>query len=314
MIRTFTESDFKARQDTILSIAKAMSQDEFSPEKIFERIEAAFEEGKLEICGHYDTSGKSLLGLVFVGHVSDIISWLYIDEKALKHDEMMISEIQRSLIDEAINRLAANEHGIGAQGSYLTDKVAALLISSGFTKYDRTSMYVSRARIESIDNPLLPEGYTLEPYNPEEYKQVAQLIHGSNAGGIDVRIFPKSFGSVHGCERFLEEVRKNIYGEYHQESSTIARLDNEIVGVCFITTNANTGFIPEISVSLAHRRMGLGYALAVHSMKTLLKSKPEIEKLSLDVTLSNPALHLYERIGFEKAQGYSMYRYYPTGA
>jgi ribosomal protein S18 acetylase RimI-like enzyme len=54
--------------------------------------------------------------------------------------------------------------------------------------------------------------------------------------------------------------------------------------------------------------------LAVHSMKTLLESESGIEKLSLDVTLGNPALRLYERIGFEKSQDYSMCRYYSTNA
>jgi ribosomal protein S18 acetylase RimI-like enzyme len=55
------------------------------------------------------------------------------------------------------------------------------------------------------------------------------------------------------------------------------------------------------------RGMGLGKALLVLSINRQLVFDSTIIEVGLDVTLSNPAIKLYESIGFEKVSDWSLY-------
>ncbi len=169
-------------------------------------------------------------------------------------------------------------------------------------------MTLEREEIEKLDSPVLPNGYSFSSYTSEMREEVADLIFKSNEDNIDIHVFPEFFGTIENTVKLLEDIEKSVYGKYKNPQSKIIMKDNECVGICFMSLTADdTGYIPEIAIQPSHRRLGLGRAILVHSLKEQARVEEGLVKIDLDVTLANHALNLYQSVGFKETQTYSMY-------
>jgi len=169
-------------------------------------------------------------------------------------------------------------------------------------------MTMPRIDVEVLEEPSLPEGMKFNNYSSEMKDETADLMFKGNDGHVDQNVFPDFFGSPEDCQRFIENIEANRYGEYKESSSCILSENGKVIGVCFMTVrNGDTGYIPDIVIDPAYRGRGLGKAIQVHSMKRQIESEPSMIKMDLDVTLANDARFLYDSLGFESVREYTIY-------
>lgn len=92
------------------------------------------------------------------------------------------------------------------------------------------------------------------------------------------------------------------FGTLPDDRAVVAVVSGEVVGACWVRTTDEYGHIddvtPSFSISLyrPYRGQGIGSAM----MRTLLEELHDAgyERASLSVQKANPALRLYERLGF----------------
>lgn len=123
------------------------------------------------------------------------------------------------------------------------------------------------------------------------------------------------YEAVYVAEGFEGEVPRSIvhddpkcraafegFGTLPDDRAVVAVVSGEVVGACWVRTTDEYGHIddatPSFSISLyrPYRGQGIGSAM----MRTLLEELHDAgyERASLSVQKANPALRLYERLGF----------------
>lgn len=268
------------------------------PENFLNRIKESVADDKACVFGAY-SEGHSVTGIALFGKVSKRINFVY---------GMGDIETEKKLVTALFDRFSDEFSYIGTGGSWIPEELARHIQEIGFGRYDRMYMTLPRAGIESLDEPKLPDGMSFNPYTPELREEISQVIFEGNDNHVDQSVFPEFFGTVEACQRLLENIEVNRYGEYRESLSWIIRRNGEAIGACFMTVrNGDMGYVPEIVINKEYRGKKLGKSILVHSMKRLLESDSDLIKVDLDVTLSNHARFLYESLGFTKVQDYTMY-------
>ena len=93
------------------------------------------------------------------------------------------------------------------------------------------------------------------------------------------------------------------FGELPDDRALVAEADGEVVGACWVRTTDEYGHIddatPSVSISVAGEWCGHGIGTAL--MRRMLDDLREsgYSCASLSVQKENPALRLYERLGFQ---------------
>jgi ribosomal protein S18 acetylase RimI-like enzyme len=86
------------------------------------------------------------------------------------------------------------------------------------------------------------------------------------------------------------------------DASQVASLDGEPVGICKVSVRGRRGWVGGLGVTAPHRNRGIGEALMRRAIDELRARG--VRELSLEVLVQNePALRLYERLGFERVRG-----------
>ena len=92
------------------------------------------------------------------------------------------------------------------------------------------------------------------------------------------------------------------FGTLVDDRAVVAEVDGKVVGACWVRTTDEYGHIddqtPSFSISLfkPYRGLGIGTAM-MHAMLDELRGA-RYARASLSVQKENPALHVYERLGF----------------
>ncbi len=284
--------------DDIDPIIDRMKEQNPIPDNFAEQIKTAVSKDRGCILGYY-SEDASLLGVSFFGKISKRISFTFADG-----DFDIEKELVSSLIDEFKNEFSYMTTG----GPWIADEMEEHLLGLGFKGFRRAYRTLPKADAEALEEPSLPEGMHFEVYTPEAKEEIAELMFISNEGHVDQDVFPDFFGSREDCQRLIDNIVANRYGEYKESSSWILRDNEKAIGACFMTIrNGEAGYIPDIVIDPDYRRRGLGKAIQVHSMKRQIESEPSITKIDLDVTLSNNARFLYDSLGFETVRENTMY-------
>ncbi len=144
----------------------------------------------------------------------------------------------------------------------------------------------------------VPTGYRLAHWNIRELDAAARVVYRANAGTLDARLYASFFGtSPCECRTGLLAILAGSYGPLHHQATLCALHGDRLVGVnLVIGEGAKPATIIEISVDPDHQRRGVARALMVQSL-TILK-QDWVETVDLAVTVGNPALELYESLGF----------------
>lgn len=154
----------------------------------------------------------------------------------------------------------------------------------------------SKGSTQSVD---LPVGYEVRRMRPEEYPLLWDFLY-------EAIFVPPGFEGEVPRSVVTDDLRCRAavegFGALPDDRAIVAVEGGHVVGACWVRTTDEYGHIdgetPSFSISLygEHRGRGLGTAM----MRTMLA---ELEgagyrRASLSVQKENPALRLYERLGF----------------
>jgi ribosomal protein S18 acetylase RimI-like enzyme len=297
MIRKF-DSEKISDVEPIITRLREQFDERLIPENFTERIRDSVAAARASLFGAY-ADDESLIGIGLFGKVSSRISLVFADDDV---------EVEKQLVDVIFHEFSKQCSYIVTGGPWLSDSLAQHIIDLGFTKHDRAYMTLSRAEIETLSDPILPDGMRFEVFEESNHDEIADLIFKCTDGHVDQDVFPEFFGTPKDCQQFVENIKANRYGNYKDGLSWILRCSKSGLGACFMTyREEDTGYIPHIVIEPKYRGRGLGKAILVHSMKKQLESEQAISKIDLDVTLSNTARYLYKSLGFKKVSEYSVY-------
>ncbi len=304
MIRRINFDEFSQIENLLEAFEEQIGPNPFpQPVSFKDQTENALKLERLTVFAKYDE--KNPIGLVIIGNPTSRISVIHVDSSTNN-----LSEVERELFDFGFEHLAKTSSDIRIGGRPLGTTLQDYPETKGFRRFDRKFMTLSREKIESLTDPILPEGYSFETYDEDKREIVADIVFKSNVNNIDVDVFPQFFKSLEASVKLLEDIEQSVYGKYKDGHSKILMHDGKAIGAIFLTMTANdTGYIPDICILPDYRGKGLGKAILIYSLKEQMKLESELIKNNLDVTKENPAKYLYERVGYEDVTHYSMYRW-----
>jgi len=153
-------------------------------------------------------------------------------------------------------------------------------------------------------SPSAPDGYRLAPWHVRDLDAAAEVVFRANAGTLDALLYAPFFGETPAeCRHGLLAILAGRYGPLHQPATQCAFQGQTLVGVNLVISQGDAlASIIEISVDPAHQRRGLGRALMIAALQVLRRDR--YERAELAVTEENPAIHLYESLGFDTASSF----------
>ena len=297
MIRQIQSSSLDMIDPLVIKMRERIGEISVPP-SIGDAIKKSVSEGKSSLYGTFDKD-DNLLGFGLWRNTSKGISFVFADDP----------ELERNIIDEILNNHSNGCSAIMAAGPWVTESISEYLIAIGFRKLDRVFMTLSRDTIEVMKSIDLPSDMNFEIYDVKYRDEVSKVVFKGNDGHIDQIVFPNFFGSVEKCKNLLTSIENSVYGQYKKPYSWVLKKNDNIISACFVTirSDRDSGYIPDIVVDPDFQGQRLGKAIIIHSMKKILESEPNIDKIALDVTLENNAKFLYQSLGFVSEQEYSMY-------
>ena len=145
--------------------------------------------------------------------------------------------------------------------------------------------------------PQLPPDCRLAAWQPGFSEAVAAVIYEANLGTRDAQIIPE-LRSLVDVQTIVTQTVQGRYGVFDPEASSVVQTAEGAVVAGTLATRRRTGqgFTAEICVLPAYRRQGLARALLTQSHRAFVQHG--LNEAMLGVTVGNPALHLYERLGY----------------
>lgn len=216
------------------------------------------------------------------------------------------------LLEAALAELyrVPGNHRVEAQLMLLSDEGGAAPRS-----YPRPEWLSQYARV-FMDRPLAA-GLTLAPavpsfptiFEPWTYSTIdesAGLISRAYEGHIDALI-NDLYRTPGGSRKFLENiVNFPGCGAFDLGASFLARdaVTRRLMGVVLASrVSATSGHLTQVCVGREGRGRGVGYELMRRSMEQM--TRQGLDHVSLTVTAENPAITLYERMGFHHRRNFS---------
>ena len=177
--------------------------------------------------------------------------------------------------------------------------VRAAFAAEGLMPIARQEMRL--ANWQPVELPPLPGGFQMTAWNSERHDAIAALILEAYRGTVDSDLYP-DMASTDGLREFLRESLTDKHEPFDAEASClIETADNsngDIAGQILCARGSDQlGWVLEITVRPAYQRRGLGRLLLTHALNTF--AVQGLAGAKLWVTLDNPALHLYESVGFQ---------------
>ena len=166
-------------------------------------------------------------------------------------------------------------------------------------KFTKIKTYLNMELNKLFDNNAkLPEGFHFSDFILNSNEKDLTLLQN--------KIFKNSWGF---CPNTIEEVSYRINMHNTNPKGIIIITNNyEYVGYNWTTLENNFGKISMTGVHPEFRTIGLGKILVIQGVKYLLDKKYSTVKLEVD-SLNSKAIHLYNKIGFEKKSELWWYEY-----
>lgn len=186
----------------------------------------------------------------------------------------------------------------------------AVPLTNWFRRYPRFFMQAPLGpAVRLAEKP--PSGISLIPWSELRQEETARLIVAAYQGHVDSHINDQ-YRTPAGARRFLMNiVQYPGCGTFFGPASWAAVSGNELVGVSLASLVApDVGHITQVCISPATRGTALGYELVRQSLMSL--AARGCQSVSLTVTTANqPAVRLYERMGFVNRRNFAAYIWEP---
>ncbi len=207
-------------------------------------------------------------------------------------------EVAHALLRYAMDDLRRRGRGdsIYAELPPVQTVVDAALTAEGFVGVQRWLMQIDLVGRGEWPVIRLPCGYTLSAWRDERVEQAAQVIYRANIGTLDALIIPE-LSTPDSTLCIVRQSLQGRYGAFDRAASGIVEADGQVVAASLATRRrGGQGFTAEICVLPEYRRQGLARAL-MHQAHAVFAADGLTEAL-LGVTVGNPALLLYESLGY----------------
>ena len=167
-----------------------------------------------------------------------------------------------------------------------------------YERIEREGMKLEFRDAESLDEKLPVEFMTgdLSDFNIEEFLDAE----------YEAYMDTPDFLLFHGMDRksgkeFIRKIFTGMYGEIIARASILIRHKDQLAGACIITdgfpsSGKKTPFVADIFVKKEYRGNGLATGMISRSIHTL--TEMNYSELSLWATRGNPAINIYENLGF----------------
>ncbi|MCY3412515.1 MAG: GNAT family N-acetyltransferase [Candidatus Heimdallarchaeota archaeon] len=241
---------------------------------------------------------KNKRGLVYISHTRGIISVFSneIDEQDRINQELDLFQFTFNIV--------ADNPRIQLVRPYSQELLHQAVNKYNFKEIKRKRMtFTLEKKLESNN---LGSDIILTPYSREYDNDLAAIIARTHfiEGHEDLE-FLNQYKDHQGARNLLTDITNSMYGEFRDGYSFVLLKDQKAIGVCFITFIGDFAYIPEIVIDQSERGRGLGRKILCYTMNNILK-EGITERIDLDVTLSNDARFLYESMGFQLVQEYSI--------
>ncbi len=153
--------------------------------------------------------------------------------------------------------------------------------------------------IDSLAPAPQPPAWTLRPATAEDEPFVAELITATLADQLAAWAWDESMREP--ILRMQYEARRSAYRQQFPDAErSIVVADGRSIGYQLVWRNAESIRLVDIAIAAGHRRAGIGTAL----IRALQSEADRAGKpLHLQVSTQNPALRLYQRLGFVPTGG-----------
>ena len=178
----------------------------------------------------------------------------------------------------------------------------------GFTKSDRAIM----GRFLEDTSEAVEGDPVSRIVSPGEERDVAGTIVEAYRNHPDRALHPE-VRDVDSALRFVESIQAGNFGRFEPDYARALDGKGDLAGIILgCETTANVGFVLMVSVAPEFQGQGQGEML----MRNLLREFQGfgLERVALGVTLDNPAVRLYERLGFSVLKTIRAYAWWPEYA
>ncbi|MFW9963331.1 MAG: GNAT family N-acetyltransferase [Candidatus Sifarchaeia archaeon] len=277
-----------------------ISQPQITIEKFKKQLQNSIETGLRYVLGAYDENNKPL-GLLIHDPKFNRISLIFANSDF---------SVEKELFDKMFGEFSEISPTITFDSGYpipwISLEFSEYAISSGFMKHDRCFMMLQRPK--SMDHHDLPDNFHLIPFSESEIEDVTKMVFQSVDGSIDQNLFPFVYESFDTTLRFHQQIIAGDFGIHKPSYSWILKKGDDCIGACFMTTSEeHIGHLMHLAIAPDFRRRGLGKNLLLHSLHNLFTIEPNLVKVDLTVTLSNPVRNLYVSIGFKRVNDMSTF-------
>ncbi|MHA2252286.1 MAG: GNAT family N-acetyltransferase [Candidatus Kariarchaeaceae archaeon] len=273
-----------------------------------EQFQRALSNGTREIFAVFNDNHQTI-GFSVVAPQDHAIFLFFVSGAHNPNPSRDIKNIEEDLFTFSFDNLKAGSDYVRINPP-ISNNMKHHFVSKGIQTIKRARMSIDKNRVVSLADVDLKPSFAYNTWDVEYKSSVAEFLHTSHftPDHDDSRVFPQFVG-VEGCNRMIEEIISNKYGEFRKNSSTVLSYQGVSIGICFFTIMRNEiGYIPEIALNHKYKGRKCGKALLIRSLKNFFEKEPEYSRVELDVTLSNEAaFKLYKSIGFEKIRDYEMY-------
>ncbi len=168
--------------------------------------------------------------------------------------------------------------------------------SSGFHAQERFFMTLNLDTFHSPDS-VADTSYACTTDITKSIPEIIDCIHDSVAGSQDALLYPEYTNK--NLIKSLFVLNENDFATYANETSFLFFDGPKLIGLNLVAFDGdNDAYISQLAVHPDYRRKKLGKLLMIKSILALQSLQKK--ELFLHVTTSNPALVLYETLGFVK--------------
>jgi ribosomal protein S18 acetylase RimI-like enzyme len=154
-----------------------------------------------------------------------------------------------------------------------------------------------------------PAAYQMLPWQLQRVEEAAVLVEAAHRDS-EYLVLHSELAGLAGARHLIDRAVRGEFGVFDPTLSSMVLAGDELAALCLAVWHIalrGQGFVVDLCVGAAHRRKGLARALVAATAQAFRQAGAAT--LGLAVTLSNqPALDLYEQLGFRAEQAFSEFR------
>ncbi len=297
-MKNLTMENFDSALDIFMKYQEGIN----FPAPLIDMLRNALEKGNIIGC-LTESKNSAPNGFGIIGKVSGQIHAIYVDRSDVELNEESIEKLESEIIEWCFSEIIQMPSRV--EFPKMTDHLRTELLARGYAEYQRAGMSAERNDFLQNSEIPLPEGFVLQPYQPDMRDKTADVIAEANLNHIDAIIYPEYFSSKEKALEFLEKVEESAFGEFIDGASQVLMNEDRIIGFCLLVKKGENINIPDVGIFPSFQGRGLGKALLVNTISSFLISDDSVQRINLAVTLSNPAKFLYEKVGFRITEEFS---------